>query len=301
MQYRGRFAPSPTGPLHAGSLYTALASYLDARSRGGLWFLRVDDLDPLRTRADSTEQILRCLESLQLHWDGAVLYQSERLDTYQAALERLRRQGLIYPCTCSRRQLERHSRYPGTCRQAKPVSPPPHALRIRVPDRTLSIADELQGLLAVRLDQTRGDFIVYRRDGVYAYHLATVLDDAHQGITHIVRGIDLLDVTPEQAYLRTVLQLSPPAHAHIPVLVDRQGQKLSKQSHAPAASTARPSHLLCRLLTLLKQNPPDDLIQETTETVLDWAIRHWDTAPLRGVTRTSLPCTDDYPAQACPP
>jgi glutamyl-Q tRNA(Asp) synthetase len=279
--YQGRFAPTPNGPLHTGSLYTALASYLDARSVGGRWFLRIDDLDPLRTRAGMADRIMRSLESLQLYWDDPVLYQSQRLDAYRHALNGLIRQGAVYPCVCSRKTLAAHAVYPGTCRQARPDPAKPYALRLRVPERPLVVQDSLQGTREVRLDLTPGDFIVYRRDQVYAYPLATVLDDAHQGITHVVRGMDLLEVTPGQVYLRTVLQLPSPVHTHIPLLIDRHGQKLSKQNHAPEAATDQPARLLYHLLTLLKQSPPAGLSLESPTVILDWAIRHWNPAPLQ--------------------
>lgn len=291
--YSGRFAPSPTGPLHAGSLYTALASYLDARSAGGHWLLRIDDLDPQRTVAGMADKIMRSLESLHLNWDGPVLYQSQRLHAYEDALNRLIDQGWVYSCSCSRKMLANHGVYPGTCRDKKPDTLKPHALRINVPQTLLMVQDNLQGQREIYLDQTLGDFIVYRRDQVPAYHLATVVDDAYQGITHVVRGIDLLDLTPAQAYLRTRLQLPSPVHAHLPVLVDRHGQKLSKQSHAPEAATDRPALMLYHLLVLLKQAPPDGLHREIPAVILDWAIHHWNPAPLRGVSQVTPAVPDE--------
>lgn len=287
--YRGRFAPSPTGPLHLGSLYTALASFLQARSVQGTWFLRIDDLDPLRTRSTATNSIRYALDALGLHWDGPVLLQSQRLDAYAEALARLTEAGLIYPCTCTRKELGSATLYPGTCRSRGDVdlAMGSHSLRIRVPTRAIVVADRLQGDSLTRLDQTTGDFIIYRRDGVFAYHLATVLDDDFLGITEILRGMDLLDVTPQQVYLRDVLALRQPSHAHIPILVDRHGIKLSKQTHAPEASTTQPAVLLTQLLILLNQNPPAELARETRQNVLDWAIHHWNPYALRGVRQVS--------------
>ncbi|MGI9213301.1 MAG: tRNA glutamyl-Q(34) synthetase GluQRS [Methylococcaceae bacterium] len=287
-QYKGRFAPSPTGPLHPGSLFTALASYLDARSAGGFWFVRIDDLDPLRSRSEMADRILHSLDALHLHWDGSVLYQSHRMDAYQAALDHLLETGLAYPCVCSRKDLAQHMIYPGTCRTIRSGLQAPHAIRVRVTDTAWLIEDALQGPRTIRLDLSRGDFIIYRRDKVFAYHLATVMDDAQQGITHVLRGIDLLEVTAEQTYLRSVLQLAHPVHAHIPVLVDGQHQKLSKQTHAPEACVRQPSRLLIQLLGLLKQQPPTDLQQELPETILNWAIKNWNPTILSGLSQIAL-------------
>lgn len=266
-----------------------MASYLDARSVSGFWYLRIDDLDPLRSRSDMTDRILRSLDALHLHWDGSILYQSTRLDAYQSALDHLIETGLAYPCTCSRKDLASYAIYPGICRHTRSDLPSSHAIRLQVTDTPFLVEDALQGSSMVRLDTTRGDFIIYRRDKVFAYHLATVLDDALQGVTHVVRGIDLLEVTAEQTYLRAVLQLPHPVHAHIPVLVDSQHQKLSKQSYAPEASVRHPSRLLIQLLGLLKQHPPADLQRESPDTILHWGIRNWNPAPLSGLNHIALP------------
>jgi len=288
--YRGRFAPSPTGPLHVGSVYTALASFLEARAARGLWFLRLDDLDPLRSRVPARDSILFLLDALGLHWDGAVLLQSQRLDAYQAALTHLSDSGLLYPCTCSRKHLEMSAVYPGTCRGNRPGAvSEPHALRIRVGEQGVILEDRLQGRVETCLQQTCGDFVVYRRDGVFGYHLATVVDDAYLGITDVLRGVDLLAVTPQQIYLRQMLRVPQPSHLHIPVLVDGEGFKLSKQTHAPAVSAASPSALLLSLLALLQQHPPPDLIRATPREILDWAIAHWNPERLSGIQQLAIP------------
>ncbi|WP_434101614.1 tRNA glutamyl-Q(34) synthetase GluQRS [Methylocaldum gracile] len=287
-KYRGRFAPSPTGPLHLGSLYTALASFLQAKSQQGEWYLRIDDVDPFRTIADSADRILRTLETFGLHWNGPILYQSERLEAYRAALARLDHQELLYPCTCSRKDLASFSDgntdasiYPGFCRNRnkKPVTDP-HALRVITENAAVTFEDMLQGPVTQNLANDVGDFIVFRRDAVYAYHLATVLDDDEQGITEVVRGVDLLDSTPRQIYLQRLLGLPTPVYAHVPVLLDQMGLKLSKQTYADPVDGQNPSSTLVSLLTLLNQNPPPDLQSAKTDDVLDWALRNWDISRL---------------------
>lgn len=286
--YRGRFAPSPTGPLHLGSLCTALASFLQAKSQKGEWHLRIDDVDPFRTVAGSSDRILRTLEAFGLHWDGPVLYQSERLEAYRAALDRLDSRRLLYVCACSRKDLATLSEgntempiYPGLCRNKnlKP-SASPYALRVKTENSSVTFEDRLQGMVTQHLAKDVGDFIVYRRDRVYAYHLATVLDDDEQGITEVVRGVDLLDSTPRQIYLQRLLGLSTPTYAHVPVLVDRAGFKLSKQTHADPVDGQHPSSILLDLLTLLKQNPPRDLQSAETAEIMNWAVEHWDISRL---------------------
>ncbi len=292
-EYRGRFAPSPTGPLHLGSLYTALAGFLQAKARGGRWLLRIDDLDPYRTAPNSADQIQYALETLSLHWDGPVLYQSQRTERYRAALADLRSAGLVYPCTCSRKALgsasgenSLSSVYPGFCRSRREqASHEPHALRIVTEGARISFTDKLQGAVTQDLAAEIGDFILFRRDQVYAYHLATVIDDAEQGMTEVVRGLDLLDSTPRQIYLQQRLGFSTPSYAHIPILVDEGGRKLSKQTFAPAAETRHPGAALYRLLFLLKQNPPAELAFAPTADILAWAISHWDIARLRGTAQ----------------
>ncbi len=287
-RYRGRFAPSPSGSLHLGSLYTALASFLQARSAGGQWYLRIDDLDPLRTRPETIDRIQYTLDALGLQWDGAVLLQSQRFAAYQEALATLTERGWVYRCACSRKDLATTPVYPGTCRHAAVSPHHPHALRLIVGSDVIHVDDGLQGNHATRLDQTTGDFIIYRRDGVYAYHLATVLDDALLGITEVLRGVDLLAVTPEQVYLRHLLGLPQLPHVHIPVLVNPAGQKLSKQTYAPAVPTAEPSRLLIHLLNLLDQQPPTGLDEARPEVILAWAIAHWNPARLAGVRAITI-------------
>ena len=288
--YCGRFAPSPSGPLHLGSLFTALASFLDARSQGGEWLVRIDDIDPYRTQPGAADRILSNLESLGLTWDRSVVYQSQRLERYRTGLDALRDQGLIYACDCSRRELAKERTdsppgvYPGFCRHKQLAPQPGHqALRLITGKAIMQFEDRILGLVRQALDQEVGDFIVYRRDGAFAYHLATVIDDAEQGVTDVVRGQDLLDSTPRQIYLQQRLKLPTPKYAHVPILLNAEGQKLSKRTLAAEAETRYPARLLGRLLSLLQHPLPAGMEAATTREILDWAIRHWQLGRLRHV------------------
>lgn len=276
--YRGRFAPSPTGPLHLGSLYTALAGFCEARSRGGSWLVRIDDVDRLRCSPAHTGDILRTLELHGLYWDEAVLYQSQRDEIYRAALERLGADGRVFPCTCPRRELAASGPvYPGTCR-TRYLHPPPggYALRLRVDEAAVGFDDRLQGRIEQNLRGEVGDFIVRRRDGIHAYHLATVIDDAEQDITEVLRGIDLLDSTPRQILLQERLGLLRPDYCHIPVLTDRGGIKLSKQAGARPVNSDTPSDNLWLTLKLTGLCPSPELLGAPPEEILAWAVAHWN-------------------------
>lgn len=243
--YRGRFAPTPSGPLHFGSLVAALGSYLEAKSHAGMWLLRVEDVDPPRVAVGSSDAILRTLEAFGFEWDGPVMRQSHRSAAYRDALESLRRDGRIYSCRCSRKQLAETARhgvdgpiYPGTCR-AGHDGDKAAAQRFRVPDERVVFEDALLGHVACQIADECGDFVLRRADGVYSYQLAVVVDDAEQGISHIVRGADLLTSTPRQIVLRQALGLPATAYMHLPVVQDRSGNKLSKQTLArPLVDTA---------------------------------------------------------------
>lgn len=279
--YRGRFAPSPSGPLHLGSLMTALASWLDARSQGGTWLLRMEDLDRPRVNQAHADDILRTLERFGLLWDGPVLYQGTRDAAYDRAIEHLRQKNLLYACTCTRRELA-DSRpgidgpiYPGTCRDTPPLRPQKHALRLRVDAREWNFVDRIQGVQKQRLEQQVGDFILRRSDGLFAYQLAVVVDDAEQAITDVVRGADLLGSTPRQLYLQQLLAYPMPRYAHLPILTTAAGNKLSKQNHADPITRDQPEAALLACLTLLGQAPPLGLAASGREAILDWATRHW--------------------------
>lgn len=280
---RGRFAPSPTGPLHIGSLVAAVGSFLEARHHGGEWLVRIEDVDRPRTQPGAADLILRTLERYALLWDGPVLYQSQRSEIYQAALERLLDAGLAYPCTCTRRKLAIYPRssdgspiYPGHCRNGPdPSSAHAPAIRLWVNDKPIVFHDAVQGTYRQTLEYDIGDFVVRRADGCFAYQLAVVVDDAAQGITQVVRGSDLLDSTPRQIYLQALLDLPSLAYTHLPVVIDTTGQKLSKQTGAPPLDFAQPTPMLWKVLDFLGQTPPSDLQRESPQTLLAWACAHW--------------------------
>jgi glutamyl-Q tRNA(Asp) synthetase len=244
--YVGRFAPSPTGPLHAGSLVAALASWLDARAHGGRWLLRIEDVDGPRSVPGAADAIIRTLRSFGFDWDGEVVFQSARGALYQAAFERLRAAGQVYPCACTRREIAdsvEGSRghlsggdlvYPGTCRAGLPDGRAPRAWRVRVPDAEFAFIDAMAGRRAQNLAREVGDFVLKRADGPWAYQLAVVVDDAYQGVTHVVRGADLLESTARQIYLLQALGHAVPRYVHVPVVTNAQGEKLSKQTRALA-------------------------------------------------------------------
>jgi len=279
---RGRFAPSPSGPLHFGSLIAALGSFLDVRSQGGQWFVRIEDIDPPRNVAGAADHILWVLERFGLTWDGPVLYQSQRTEHYQAALEQLETAGLVYPCTCSRRYIAQHLSndsgelvYPGICRNGISRTDREPALRLRTDRRPVHLIDGIQGVYQQCLESQVGDFVVRRADGVFAYHLAVVVDDAEQAITQVVRGSDLLSSTPRQIYLQHCLGLPTPRYNHLPVAVDWQGNKLSKQTKALPVDERYPAVGLFAALEFLNQQPPSELIHSTPSTLINWASEHW--------------------------
>lgn len=276
--YIGRFAPSPTGPLHFGSLYTALASFLQARSQQGLWLLRIDDLDTPRNVKGSADNILKTLDAFGLHWDGSVFYQSQYLDAYRGILDQLVKDKLVYPCTCSRKTLT--AIYSGMCRDKQTLPNSPYSLRIKTDNRIISFDDELQGLISHNLAE-HGDFILKRKDQIIAYQFAVVIDDDKQHINHVVRGCDLLDSTPRQIYLQQILGLVTPDYMHVPVIIDEQGYKLGKQTLATAVDVKKPNAVVFELLTLLKQNPPRELQHAPSTELLGWAIQYWNPGMLK--------------------
>jgi len=287
-RYRGRFAPSPTGPLHLGSLTAALASYLDARANNGVWLVRIEDLDPPREMPGATRMILGALEKLGLYWDEDVVLQSQRHEAYAEALQTLAGQNYIYACVCTRHQVTAHQGYySGTCRDLQLPAVAGSALRCRIQDLDLHFTDRLQGEVHQHLATQCGDFVIKRKDGLFAYQLAVVVDDAWQGITDVVRGIDLLDSTPRQIYLQWLLQLPAIRYAHTPVVVDNTGQKLSKQQHAAPLALQNPAGTLIKGLTCLLQSPPQELTLATVEEILDWGVRNWQPEKLRGIAQIS--------------
>jgi glutamyl-Q tRNA(Asp) synthetase len=283
-RYRGRFAPSPTGPLHFGSLVAALGSYLDARAHGGEWLVRIEDLDPPREAPGAAADILRTFESLGLRWDGAVLRQSERGDAYCAALVDLERKGATYPCSCTRREIgdsafagiDGSLVYPGTCRNGPPSVRAARATRVRVDAAVIEFDDAVQGRMRQELATDVGDFVLRRADGLFAYQLAVVVDDAAQGITDVVRGADLLDSTPRQILLQRLLGVPTPRYLHLPVATNAAGEKLSKQTLAPPIDRARPGAVLLAALEFLGQRPEPGPVDAAPAELLAVAIARWD-------------------------
>ncbi len=274
MSVIGRFAPSPTGPLHFGSVVAAIASYMQAKSQYGKWLVRMDDIDTPRNQPGADTTILKSLEVLGLYWDDEVLFQSYRQEAYQEALTFLSEKNLLYRCTCTRKQLQGNA-YPGTCRKKQHSSDQQHALRVITDQVAIKIDDGIQGYFQQILETEIGDFIVHRADGLVAYHIATVVDEAYQGITEIVRGADLLDSTPRQIYLQKLLNYPTPTYTHLPVAVDKQGYKLSKQYHAAPIDDSNPVATLISALEFLGQQPDKLLAQENVEEIIQWGIKHW--------------------------
>lgn len=291
--YIGRFAPSPSGPLHFGSLVSALASYLDAKANGGKWLVRMEDLDPPREQPGAARAILQCLDEHGLHWDGEVIYQSQRNDAYQTCLDALLQARLAYYCTCSRQDLTTMGGiYDGRCRN-RPVDSHHQICSLRLklydlPDRPtaeiIQLDDLIQGTQVQNLRTQAGDQILKRRDGFYAYQLAVVVDDIAQGITHIIRGSDLLEVTGRQLFFFDLLGAPPPQFGHVPLAMQANGQKLSKQNHAKAIDGKLASKNLWRGLEFLGQNPPADLADASTSECLDWALHNWQRQAVQGLS-----------------
>lgn len=283
----GRFAPSPTGRLHAGSLLAALGSYVHAKHHAGQWLVRIEDLDPPRTEPGASDNILQTLTQHGLHADGPVLFQSQRGEIYEAALEKLLSRDLIYPCRCSRTQLLEHAnrhQYPtsrslctGQCHvQGATLSSPDTAWRLRTQHAgSIRFHDELRGPVESRLHDDVGDIVLKRRDGLYAYQLAVVVDDAACQITEVVRGADLLDNTARQCWLMHCLELTRPSYLHLPLVTAANGQKLSKQNHAPALNPKTPSANLWHALVALGQRPEPALLKASPEEILLWACANW--------------------------
>jgi glutamyl-Q tRNA(Asp) synthetase len=295
-RYRGRFAPSPTGPLHFGSLVAAAGSYLEARSRSGAWLVRIDDLDPPRSVPGAADDILRTLEACGIKWDGAVVYQSQRTDAYREALQSLRKQGFVYACSCSRREIADSALpgiegyvYSGTCRSRNLSDGSGRALRVRTEGGPIEFDDEVQGRVTQDLERDSGDFVLHRADGVYAYQLAAAVDDAEERITHVVRGADLLVSTPRQIYLQRLLGLPTPRYAHLPVAVNAQGEKLSKQTHAAPVDRAQPLSVLAAALEFLGHRPPPDAVAASVDDLWRWAIGSWKLDRVPHVTSIPAP------------
>jgi glutamyl-Q tRNA(Asp) synthetase len=281
--YRGRFAPSPTGPLHFGSMVAAVGSFIEARHRGGEWLVRMEDLDPPREAPGAADDILRTLEAFGLHWDGEVVYQSRRHALYEEALEKLQAQDALYACACSRREIADSSVsgvdglvYPGTCRGGIAPGRAPRAWRVKVDGQKIEFIDAIQGRMARDLAADFGDFVVRRADGFFAYQLAVVVDDAAQGITGIVRGADLIESTPRQIHLQKLLGLPTPNYLHLPVALNAQSEKLSKQTFAAPLDAVCPLPALLQVMLFLGQDVPPELAAGSLADFWRWAVENWD-------------------------
>lgn len=295
MMYIGRFAPSPTGPLHFGSLVAAVASYCDAKAHLGKWLVRMEDIDKPREMLGAADDILRTLEAFGFKWDGEIVFQSQRSKFYAEALKQLQTKNFIYSCTCTRKEIADSSHLMGidgaiyTKKCYKKITDSSSkdfnaysslmdtgSLRINVDNAGLiTFKDSIQGDISQHLAHDIGDFIIKRKDGLFAYQLAVVVDDARQGVTHIVRGADLLDSTPRQIYLQQLLSLETPNYAHVPVATNSQGEKLSKQTLARALNSSRANIELFDSLIFLDQNPPEEIKNASLDEVWRWAIANW--------------------------
>lgn len=291
-----RFAPSPTGPLHLGSLLAAVGSYLDARANGARWRVRIEDIDTPRIIPGCADQMLRTLEAFGFEWDGEVLYQSSRREAYREALSVLRNEGRLFACSCTRKDLatggnDEPPGYPGTCRDG-PTKPGATSLRFRVSDTPVRIDDLFLG--AQEFDLTDcGDVVVERRDGIVSYQLAVVVDDAFQEVTRVVRGADLVESTPWQLDLQQALSLPRPIYGHLPLLVEADGSKLSKSRHSVPLDLSQVPEGLTSTLTFLSQSPPPDLARSSVKDVWKWAFAHWDPQALAGRSRHPLSVPGD--------
>ena len=287
-QYVGRFAPSPSGPLHFGSLIAALGSYLQAKSQQGKWIVRIEDLDPPREMLGAANDILRTLEAFGFMWDGDIMYQSLRHDAYHAQIDAWLAQGNAYYCQCSRKDIKQTGGfYPGTCRTLNQRHSN-GAVRLQVDTPITHFDDLLHGHIELPFALAREDFIIRRRDGLFAYNLAVVLDDIEQGITEVVRGADLIEPTGRQIGLYRQLGHPEVSYLHLPLAITDNGNKLSKQNHAPAIDKHNPRPALMAALRFLGFSAPTELVTESVEQILQWGITHWQLKQLPKTTAITL-------------
>lgn len=273
--YIGRFAPSPSGPLHFGSLIAALGSYFQAKASRGRWLVRMEDLDPPREMPGAASLILKALETYQLHWDGEVLYQSQRHQAYQDRIDAWLASGQAYYCQCSRKQIKQAGGYyPGTCRN-KQLSAEQSAVRIKIDHGVLAFCDQRHGTIAIEPALANEDFIIKRRDGLFAYNLAVVLDDIYQGVTEVVRGADLIEPTGRQISLYQLLEQQPVSYLHLPLATDSRGNKLSKQNHATAIDLDNPKPTLLSAMRFLGFPLPQGIEQGELHEIIGWGVENW--------------------------
>jgi len=292
MPYVGRFAPSPTGPLHIGSLTTAVASYLHARQVNGEWLLRIDDIDKPREKPGSADSIRKTLDAFQLEWDRDVYYQSSKMEKYHHVANKLVAFGQAYRCSCTRKNLQKTGkpsvlgvRYPGTCRMRKNHSKPT-AIRVLVESNELIFIDGLQGQQKINLSHLTGDYTIIRSDKLPSYNLSTVLDDSFQGVTHIVRGVDLLELTSIHIHLQKTLDMKIPKYLHFPIIVNANGEKLSKQTGAPPIINKDAKKTASIILSYLGLQAPNELVGSKPSELWAWAIQNWDPKNLANQRKT---------------
>ncbi|MCG9665211.1 tRNA glutamyl-Q(34) synthetase GluQRS [Vibrio mediterranei] len=292
--YIGRFAPSPSGPLHFGSLIAALGSYFQAKSHSGQWLVRIEDIDPPREVAGAASLILKTLEAYQLHWDGDVLYQSSRLDAYQAQIDHWLHQGQAYLCECTRKQIKAlGGYYQGTCRDKALSSSNQCAVRLKMHHPVESFIDQRYGQLDIPKALAEEDFIIKRRDGLFAYNLAVVLDDIYQNITEVVRGADLIEPTGRQISLYKTLDVEPVSYLHLPLAIDDIGNKLSKQNHATAIDLGNPRPTLLNAMRFLGFNIDSHIETENIETIIQWGVENWQLLQLPNELKIKPPFSNE--------
>lgn len=288
----GRFAPTPSGSLHFGSLVAALGSYIIAKQKQGQWFLRIEDLDPPREIQGASTEIIKTLEAFGFEWDGKIVYQSQRSQYYQQALEKLKAKRLTYTCDCSRKQIQQRNSgiYDRMCRDRNDGLTKEHAIRIKFNDLFCCFDDTILGQCVFKEAQDTQDFIIKRRDGLFAYQLAVVADDIEQGVNHVVRGADILDSTPRQNFIYQSLGVKPPAYYHLPLAVDEKDEMLSKSKFSPAIKQDKASQWLVKALKHLDQPIEADLEKSKPKEILDWSIKNWqlEKVPLSPIKYSSV-------------
>ncbi|MGF1909006.1 tRNA glutamyl-Q(34) synthetase GluQRS [Vibrio kasasachensis] len=285
MTYIGRFAPSPSGPLHFGSLVAALGSYFQAKANQGTWLVRIEDLDPPREMLGASELILHTLEAFQLKWDGEVIYQSQRHHLYQQQIDAWIASGQAYFCQCTRKEIKQSGgHYLGTCRDKKLTNDNSMATRLRMTESIYEFVDQKHGLLNIPKTLADEDFIIKRRDGLFAYNLAVVLDDIAQGVTEVVRGADLIEPTGRQISLYKMLGKQPISYLHLPLVLGDNGQKLSKQNHAPAIDNLNPKPALLAAMQFLGFELDHDVASASLAEIIAWGVKNWHICQLPNTT-----------------
>lgn len=283
IRYCGRFAPTPSGPLHFGSMIAAIGSYCDARANNGSWHVRIDDIDKPREVPGAADDILQTLARFGLEWDGEPVFQSRHLTSYHTAIHILRSRAHVYACSCSRKEISQADEtgvdnpiYSGACRNGLKIGRRARSLRLQIDiDVQADFSDFLQGTISQYLATEVGDFVLYRSGGIFAYHLACAVDDAQQGVTHVVRGADLIESTPRQIHLQRLLGIPTPAYLHLPIALSGPGQKFSKQTGATRVDDCRPGEIIHSALKFLQQRPPAELMQAPARTAIEWGVAHW--------------------------